>query len=95
MAEEKQQGEEVVHEPVKKEKKSLGVSLPLMIGAAVGILVIIILGVILGVFFASKFMGVQQTGGEAEKGKTERNYPGCHSASSQEQLLCASAFLLL
>lgn len=71
MAEEKQQGEEVVHEPVKKEKKSLGVSLPLMIGAAAGILVIIVLGVILGVFFASKFMGVQHSGGAEQKGKTE------------------------
>ncbi|HOK14642.1 MAG TPA: flagellar basal body-associated FliL family protein [Candidatus Kapabacteria bacterium] len=72
MAEEKQQGEEVVQEPLKKEKKSLGVSLPLMIGAAAGILVIIVLGVILGVFFASKFMGVQHAGGEGEKGKTEK-----------------------
>ncbi len=72
MTDEKPRGEEVVHEPLKKEKKSLGVSLPLMIGAGVGILVIIILGVILGVFFASKFMGVQHPGGAPEKGKTEK-----------------------
>lgn len=70
MAQENQQ-EEVIQEPLKKEKKSLGVSLPLMIGAAAGILVIIVLGVILGVFFASKFMGVQHSGGGTEKGKTE------------------------
>ncbi|MCX8054363.1 MAG: SPFH domain-containing protein [Ignavibacteria bacterium] len=85
MAEEKQQGEEVVHEPLKKEKKSLGVSLPLMIGAAAGILVIIVLGVILGVFFASKFMGVQQSGGAEQKGKTENVSKSKENAEGEDE----------
>jgi len=73
MAEEKKDSEEVVHEPLKKEKKALGVSLPLMIGAALGILLIIVLGVILGVFFATKFISPQHSGVESkDKGKTEQ-----------------------
>lgn len=73
MAEEKKDhSEDSLQEPLKKEKKSLGVSLPLMIGAALGILVIIVLGVILGVFFASKFLGPQQANGDKNKGKTEK-----------------------
>ncbi len=56
MADEKPEEVEV-QEPQKKEKKSLGVSLPLVIVAAVGILVIIVLGVILGVVLSNKFIG--------------------------------------
>lgn len=82
-----------VQEPQKKEKKSLGVSLPLIIGAAVGILVIIVLGVVLGVVLSNKFMGGGHSESADGKGKGKTENVGNKSKNLEEEFAVEEGYL--